>query len=42
VTPYHGKIQDKDAEYYSQFHIIICGLDSVEVFFFIKLGSSLD
>lgn len=30
VTPYFGKIQDKDAEYYSQFNIIICGLDSVE------------
>ncbi|KAJ3241236.1 hypothetical protein HDU78_001952 [Chytriomyces hyalinus] len=30
VTPYFGKIQDKDEEYYSQFAIIICGLDSVE------------
>jgi len=30
VTPYFGKIQDKDEEYYSQFTIIICGLDSVE------------
>ncbi|CAG8613967.1 8761_t:CDS:2 [Ambispora gerdemannii] len=30
VTPYHGKIQDKDADYYSQFQIVICGLDSVE------------
>ncbi|ORX43002.1 hypothetical protein BCR36DRAFT_305078 [Piromyces finnis] len=30
VTPYFGKIQDKDEEYYSQFKIIICGLDSVE------------
>lgn len=30
VTPYYGKIQDKDYEYYSQFGIIICGLDSVE------------
>ncbi|KAI9197371.1 uncharacterized protein BJ171DRAFT_520094 [Polychytrium aggregatum] len=30
VTPYFGKIQDKDEEYYSQFSIIICGLDSVE------------
>lgn len=27
---YYGKIQDKDEEYYMQFHIIICGLDSVE------------
>ncbi|KAJ3226188.1 hypothetical protein HK099_005414 [Clydaea vesicula] len=30
VTPYFGKIQDKDTEYYSQFTLIICGLDSVE------------
>lgn len=30
ITPYHGKIQDKDEEYYMQFNIIICGLDSVE------------
>ncbi|KAI9353609.1 hypothetical protein BDR26DRAFT_907205 [Obelidium mucronatum] len=30
VTPYFGKIQDKDIDYYSQFSIIICGLDSVE------------
>ncbi|KAJ3417603.1 hypothetical protein HDV05_000060 [Chytridiales sp. JEL 0842] len=30
VIPYFGKIQDKDEEYYSQFSIIICGLDSVE------------
>lgn len=30
VTPYFGKIQDKSTEYYSQFSIIICGLDSVE------------
>lgn len=30
VTPYFGKIQDKDQSYYSQFSIIICGLDSVE------------
>ncbi|KAJ3343838.1 hypothetical protein HDU91_000321 [Kappamyces sp. JEL0680] len=30
VTPYFGKIQDKDQEYYSQFSIIVCGLDSVE------------
>jgi ubiquitin-activating enzyme E1 C len=27
---YYGKIQDKDADYYSQFTLIICGLDSVE------------
>ncbi|WFD01913.1 E1 ubiquitin-activating enzyme [Malassezia obtusa] len=30
ITPYVGKIQDKDADYYMQFHLIICGLDSVE------------
>lgn len=30
VTPYHGKIQDKDEEYYMQFNLVICGLDSVE------------
>ncbi|PWN52476.1 hypothetical protein IE53DRAFT_367179 [Violaceomyces palustris] len=30
VTPYHGKIQDKDDDYYMQFNIVICGLDSVE------------
>ncbi|TEB26615.1 NEDD8 activating enzyme [Coprinellus micaceus] len=30
VTPYHGKIQDKDEDYYMQFTLIICGLDSVE------------
>ena len=27
---YHGKIQDKDDEYYLQFNLVICGLDSVE------------
>jgi ubiquitin-activating enzyme E1 C len=27
---YFGKIQDKDEDYYMQFNIIICGLDSVE------------
>ncbi|SPO31553.1 related to ubiquitin-activating enzyme [Ustilago trichophora] len=30
ITPYHGKIQDKDEKYYMQFNIVICGLDSVE------------
>jgi ubiquitin-activating enzyme E1 C len=25
-----GRIQDKDEEYYSQFQIVICGLDSIE------------
>ena len=30
ITPYCGKIQDKDEEYYKQFAIIVCGLDSIE------------
>lgn len=30
ITPYCGKIQDKDEDYYMQFGMIICGLDSVE------------
>ncbi|CAE6455148.1 unnamed protein product [Rhizoctonia solani] len=30
VTPYYGKIQDKDDDYYLQFTLVICGLDSVE------------
>ncbi|KIK57701.1 hypothetical protein GYMLUDRAFT_45870 [Collybiopsis luxurians FD-317 M1] len=30
VTPYFGKIQDKDDNYYLQFNLVICGLDSVE------------
>ncbi|KAI8055818.1 hypothetical protein BDF22DRAFT_763321 [Syncephalis plumigaleata] len=30
VTPYFGKIQDKDEDYYMQFNVVICGLDSVE------------
>ncbi|KAH8549265.1 hypothetical protein BGW37DRAFT_111971 [Umbelopsis sp. PMI_123] len=30
ITPYMGRIQDKDEEYYSQFQIVICGLDSIE------------
>ncbi|KAF9053830.1 hypothetical protein BDZ89DRAFT_1056385 [Hymenopellis radicata] len=30
VTPYFGKIQDKDDDYYMQFSLVICGLDSVE------------
>ncbi|GAA5905675.1 NEDD8-activating protein UBA3 [Sporobolomyces salmoneus] len=30
VTPYHGKIQDKGDDYYMQFNIVICGLDSVD------------
>ena len=27
---YFGKIQDKDEDYYSQFNIIIAGLDSID------------
>lgn len=30
ITPFNGKIQDKDEDYYMQFNIIICGLDSIE------------
>ncbi|KAL1925706.1 uncharacterized protein VTP21DRAFT_589 [Calcarisporiella thermophila] len=30
VTPYYGKIQDKDESYYSQFGLVISGLDSIE------------
>lgn len=30
ITPYCGKIQDKDEDYYMQFAMIVCGLDSIE------------
>lgn len=30
VTPYFGKIQDKDINYYMQFQLVICGLDNIE------------
>ena len=30
ITSHNGKIQDKDDDFYMQFHIVICGLDSVE------------
>lgn len=30
ITPYSGKIQDKDEDYYMQFKFVICGLDSIE------------
>lgn len=30
VTPYFGRIQDKSLDYYKQFDVVICGLDSVE------------
>jgi len=29
VTPHFKKIQDYDEEFYSQFSIIVCGLDSI-------------
>ena len=30
VTPYNCKIQDKDKEFYTQFKVIISGLDNIE------------
>jgi ubiquitin-activating enzyme E1 C len=30
ITPYNGKIQDKDEDYYMQFRLVVCGLDSIE------------
>lgn len=30
VTPYVGKIQDRDAAFYSQFKLIVVGLDNIE------------
>ena len=30
ITPFNGKIQDKDDDYYMQFKLVICGLDSIE------------
>lgn len=30
VCSYFGKIQDKGDDYYMQFNLVICGLDSVE------------
>ncbi|KAL7272702.1 NEDD8 activating enzyme [Rhizina undulata] len=30
ITPYYGAIQDKGVDYYMQFKLVICGLDSVE------------
>ncbi|BGP54199.1 hypothetical protein JCM8202_001333 [Rhodotorula sphaerocarpa] len=30
VTPFHGKIQDKDDDFYMQFNLVICGLDSID------------
>lgn len=30
INPYYGAIQDKGPDYYMQFQLVICGLDSVE------------
>jgi ubiquitin-activating enzyme E1 C len=30
INAYVGKIQDKDEDYYMQFNIVVCGLDSIE------------
>lgn len=30
ITPFNGRIQDKDDDYYMQFALVICGLDSIE------------
>ena len=30
ITPHNCKIQDKDDEFYMQFNIVVCGLDSIE------------
>ncbi len=30
ITPFNGKIQDKDEDYYMDFHLVVCGLDSIE------------
>lgn len=30
INAYVGKIQDKDEDYYMQFNLVVCGLDSIE------------
>lgn len=30
ITPHNCRIQDKDEEFYMQFTIVVCGLDSIE------------
>lgn len=30
ITPYNCKIQDFDEEFYMQFQLVVCGLDSIE------------
>ena len=29
LSRHHCKIQDKDVDFYKQFHVIVCGLDSI-------------
>jgi ubiquitin-activating enzyme E1 C len=29
VVAHHNKIEDKDEEFYRQFHVVVCGLDSI-------------
>ena len=29
MTGYHGKIQDKDADFYRTFNLVIAGLDNI-------------
>ncbi|BFZ53161.1 NEDD8 activating enzyme [Savitreella phatthalungensis] len=29
VTPFHGRVQDKDEDFYAGFNIVVCGLDNV-------------
>eukprot|EP00951_Prasinocladus_malaysianus_P005638 scaffold39791_cov44-Prasinocladus_malaysianus.AAC.1 len=30
VTPHHCRIEDKQADFYRDFHVIVLGLDSLE------------
>ncbi len=30
ITPHNCKIQDKDEDFYMQFNLVVCGLDSIE------------
>jgi ubiquitin-activating enzyme E1 C len=30
ITPHNCKIQDKDDDFYNQFAMVVCGLDSIE------------
>ena len=31
ITPHHCKIQDKPSAWYSNFNLVVAGLDSIEV-----------